>query len=813
MTGQCEPAKCHGERLNGRPGEKCRCADGYAGKPFFKFHYQPRRPQPGSSSSVFFDRGEFIETCTPPKCPIPTFIGCTPAECTIPNSIGKGPECRCADKFVGNITWKGALVSGRCVPAACKIFHSNNKPGPDCACAFGYESMWPIWQPLKTAGLVGNCQPIPCVGDFSNHQDGPGCRCADGYRGTIQPVTIVNHVEKRFSAAGPARSNVTVFKADSCMPAKCDVENTIGDGTECRCKDGYQGSVTWIGPKAVGACQPAHCSIDSSNGKPGLQCSCLDGYHGSISWKREVPFGECIIVPCRIPHSDFAEGPFCHCLKGFYGAIKWRRNESEGECLPTPKCSQNIVHATSLARRVEDGHGNFYDAGEKMVLYGHECGHQRIQWTSFEDARGRRTRSWAWDNTTCGFPIRDDKDKDLGSIFSQMPPLECSIEAAEPRCDPDIEYRITSQDTAPYTCPDSSGREFQKQNYSYGKNSTSESSVAQYGSVLEYLGRQCGYDLILWEYVNLQSPTCLVKLPLSCGEIPDGMHLPRSCKNIGMPATFVGLRKATGENAEDGEAGTVEGEIPENYLKYVKRYVVKFFENGEYSVEGVQNGTLSWHNGWTERNGDELEYLMPDERFVSVQMPHRKSAEVRGGGGFIARDGGDEQLVAVGALPVWWTFKFQPDRMLRGFDSGFNMESLDSCHLHFFSNGTCYEIWVGMEAKVSRTSDSSCPTQAGTIMEKEPEEYYFEFSTYVTQTYRSENSCASLAAYRELEFEIFDVGSQNVSSSSSSSSSSLSSASSVVVSECRIALRLAFDASSLGCRSFDSYVKEYGYDG
>ena len=170
----------------------------------------------------------------------------------------------------------------------------------------------------------------------------------------------------------------------------------------------------------------------------------------------------------------------------------------------------------------------------------------------------------------------------------------------------------------------------------------------------------------------------------------------------------------------------------------------------------------------------------------------------------------DEGLVAVAALPVWWTFKFQPDKILRGFHGGLNIESLDSCHLHFFLNGTCYEIWVGLEAKVSRTSDSNCPTQAGTIMEKEPEEYYYEFSTYATQTFRSENSCSSLAAYRELQFEILDVRSQNV---SSSSSSSLSSASSVAVSECRIALRLAVDFSSIDCRSWESYVKEYGYDG
>ena len=42
--------------------------------------------------------------------------------------------------------------------------------------------------------------------------------------------------------------------------------------------------------------------------------------------------------------------------------------------------------------------------------------------------------TWARDNTTCGrIPVGNDKDK--GSIFSQMPPLECSIEAAEPRQD------------------------------------------------------------------------------------------------------------------------------------------------------------------------------------------------------------------------------------------------------------------------------------------------------------------------------------------------------------------------------------------
>ena len=133
------------------------------------------------------------------------------------------------------------------------------------------------------------------MGERSNHQDGPDCRCADGYNGTVQLGTIVkNDVTQLFSepGSGPAVSNFVVFKADSCVPAKCAVENTIGEGKECRCQDGYQGSVVWIGPNAVGACKPAHCSIENSNGKPGLECKCLDGYGGSISTDVESHFWE-----------------------------------------------------------------------------------------------------------------------------------------------------------------------------------------------------------------------------------------------------------------------------------------------------------------------------------------------------------------------------------------------------------------------------------------------------------------------------------------------------------------------------------------
>lgn len=94
----------------------------------------------------------------------------------------------------------------------------------------------------------------------------------------------MNDVTKLFSVSrsGPALSNFSVFKVEGCTPARCRVENAVGYGKECRCMDGFQGSVTWIGPNAIGDCKPAHCSLENSDGTPGHGCKCLDGYDGSI---------------------------------------------------------------------------------------------------------------------------------------------------------------------------------------------------------------------------------------------------------------------------------------------------------------------------------------------------------------------------------------------------------------------------------------------------------------------------------------------------------------------------------------------------
>ena len=86
----------------------------------------------------------------------------------------------------------------------------------------------------------------------------------------------------------------------------------------------------------------------------------------------------------------------------------------------------------------------------------------------------------------------------------------------------------------------------------------------------------------MWEFVDILSegfPPCQVNLSLSCGEIPHGEHLPRSCKNVGMPATFIASREGADENQEDGED-------EEGLQKTLVKYLVKFFQNGEYSIEG-----------------------------------------------------------------------------------------------------------------------------------------------------------------------------------------------------------------------------------
>ena len=340
--GRCIPAPCNIENSNKQPGLSCKCADGFHGNIAWKGDIPTDSCKHAACSIADSTRepGLKCKLCQwlPgqdhmewPECRRPPAFR---PRCNI-NTSNKQPglSCKCADGFDGDIVWNGGIPTGSCTPAKCGIPQldwqrprlqlclqvcGGTSPGqvpflmvnvfrplatsriptrrldPSVPAPMGYKAKGPVVQTfLKVLSAV--CVAIPCEGERSNHQDGPGCRCADGYNGTVQLGTtrtagFSKFSKYLFSKYLIRRKSSAAFKADSCVPAKCVVENTIGDGKECRCKDGYQGSVTWVGPNAVGACKPAHCSIENSNGKPGLECKCLDGYGGSISTDVESHF-------------------------------------------------------------------------------------------------------------------------------------------------------------------------------------------------------------------------------------------------------------------------------------------------------------------------------------------------------------------------------------------------------------------------------------------------------------------------------------------------------------------------------------------
>lgn len=144
-------------------------------------------------------------------------------------------------------------------------------------------------------------------------------------------------------------------------------------------------------------------------------------------------------------------------------------------------------------------------------------------------------------------------------------------------------------------------------------------------------------------------------------------------------------------------------------------------------------------------------------------------------------------------MPVWWAFKFQKDEVLRGYASVFDTDRLEGCFLHYFWNGTCYQIKVGSMAQISNKTESACPIFRG----MEGEQYLYHRSMYGTQIYQSQHSCSSsLTASREFEFEIADVRFHD---------SSLTSASSIVVDKCRTVLRLAVDVPNVKCHAAAIY--------
>jgi len=249
VSGKCSPVACLGDRLNGMPGPACQCANGFAGEPrYYRFFFP------------------FVSQLSGHTC--------EPAECKIPNSVGSGINCTCADMFVGKISWQGAVAHGECKPAPCDVPDSNRKPGPECACLYGYAGE--IRYDHDSQSIVGQCIELICEGPFSNQKSGPACACADGYNGAVRQEMFEYDHDWGLYWKRPH------MYAYDCEPAACDVEGSTGaPGLECRCRDGFQGQITWEGATAKGSCRTAPCSVANSNQKNGTDCKCLDGYDGS----------------------------------------------------------------------------------------------------------------------------------------------------------------------------------------------------------------------------------------------------------------------------------------------------------------------------------------------------------------------------------------------------------------------------------------------------------------------------------------------------------------------------------------------------
>lgn len=98
-------------------------------------------------------------------------------------------------------------------------------------------------------------------------------------------------------------------------------------------------------------------------------------------------------------------------------------------------------------------------------------------------------------------------------------------------------------------------------------------------------------DLILWESVTVPNfPSCLVKLSLKCGQ-EIGMHLPKTCRNVGQSASFLGsmaflptpMKQLTAEPWPSDSNDTNQ----KGAWTVLDDFAVKFFDDGECFVEGI----------------------------------------------------------------------------------------------------------------------------------------------------------------------------------------------------------------------------------
>ena len=260
-TGHCKPAKCEVANADGF-GKDCKCRDGFVGK-------------------VFWDGNQSSGRCTPAPCPVKF-------------SKGWGNLCKCRPGYSGQISWNGAKATGKCTPASCGVVpHNNGQRGPLCECSDEYSGLV-TW---RDDVPVGSCTAAPCHILNSNHAFGPACQCREGFHGKI------HWSEGRASGTCYRRcegDSVVLGDDGRCRKAPCNVPNSNRQGgSDCRCKDGFAGSITWSKGKPSGACTPAPCRVHNSEGL-GLNCKCRDSFIGDITWHEDAPRGTCTPVPCPL---------------------------------------------------------------------------------------------------------------------------------------------------------------------------------------------------------------------------------------------------------------------------------------------------------------------------------------------------------------------------------------------------------------------------------------------------------------------------------------------------------------------------------
>eukprot|EP00913_Durusdinium_trenchii_P027394 g25698.t1 len=219
----------------------------------------------------------------------------------------------------------------------------------------------------------------------------------------------------------------------------------VAPGHQCRCSNGFNGSITWDGPEATGNCTAARCDVPHSNKEPGLSCECGDKYVGQISWSGSTALGTCEPAPCRGQKLNSLPGPDCQCTDGYTG-----QPTKHGDSLMDDGCEAapcNIPNTTG------DGpHCRCKDGFQGEINW--EGVAHKIQWTLVESQPDGRCR-WKLsgkEGHACGLDHSNDKIHQLFSSVAPAPPLECSIQVALPRCDLQFQYAITSHKASSYAC-------------------------------------------------------------------------------------------------------------------------------------------------------------------------------------------------------------------------------------------------------------------------------------------------------------------------------------------------------------------------